>query len=141
MKLISSSTARRRTASAPLRSLGGPQMPSPVRRIAPKPTRCTEVSLSSETSPAKPAESSFLFIFDLPNSSLALSGAHVGVQQSHVLLKSTDGTQHSKSELLFLAQRADVRQQSVNLLLAERILERGHSALAIGNDLSELRIR
>jgi hypothetical protein len=51
----------RRTASAVLRSLGCPQMPSPVRRIAPKPRRCTEISPSSETFPAAIAENSFLF--------------------------------------------------------------------------------
>ena len=34
-------------------------------------------------------------------------------------------------------QRANVRHQSVNLLLAERILERGHSALAIVRPLLE----
>src|SRR5260370_18604011 len=70
MKLISSSTARRRTAKAALRSFGGPQMPSPVRRIAPKPRRWTEISPPSETSPAKLAESSFLFMIDLQNSPL-----------------------------------------------------------------------
>src|ERR1700675_4171734 len=67
MKLISSSTARRRTANAALRSLGGPQMPSPVRRMAPKPRRCTEISPPSETSPATLAESSFLFMIRPPN--------------------------------------------------------------------------
>src|SRR5882724_10603945 len=67
MKLIPSSTARRRTASADLRSLGGPQMPSPVRRIAPKPRRCTEISSLSKISPAAFAESSFLFIISLQN--------------------------------------------------------------------------
>src|SRR5882762_10933367 len=61
MKLIASSAARRRTAKAALRSFGGPQMPSPVRRIAPKPRRCTESSLPNETSPANLAETSFLF--------------------------------------------------------------------------------
>src|SRR6266446_714871 len=65
MKLTSSSAARRRTAKAALRSFGGPQIPSPVRRIAPKPRRCTEISPPSETSPAKLAESSFLFMIDL----------------------------------------------------------------------------
>src|SRR5260370_6460853 len=70
MKLISSSTARRRTAKAALRSFGGPQMPSPVRRIAPKPRRCTEISPPSETFLAKLAESSFLFTIDLQNSPL-----------------------------------------------------------------------
>src|SRR5713226_117393 len=67
MKLTSSSTARRRTANAALRSFGGPQMPSPVRRMAPKPRRCTEISPPSETSPATLAESSFLFMIDLQN--------------------------------------------------------------------------
>src|SRR5882724_3103304 len=63
MKLTSSSTARRRTAKAPLRSLGGPQIPSPVRRMAPKPRRSTEISPPSETFPATLAEISFFFTF------------------------------------------------------------------------------
>src|SRR3984893_15584851 len=62
MKFTSSSTARRRTANAPFRSFGGPQTPSPVRRIAPKPRRRTEISPPSEMSPARLAEISFLFI-------------------------------------------------------------------------------
>src|SRR5271166_3696031 len=62
MKFTSSSTARRRTASAPGRSFGGPQMPSPVRRIAPYPRRCTEISPPNEIFPALLAESSFLFM-------------------------------------------------------------------------------
>src|ERR1700687_3705913 len=41
MKLTPSSTARRRTAIAVAGSLGGPQIPSPVRRMAPKPRRLT----------------------------------------------------------------------------------------------------
>src|SRR6266566_2434970 len=65
MNLTSNSTARRRTANAAFRSFGGPQIPSPVRRIAPKPRRCTEISPPSETSPAKLAESSFLFMIVL----------------------------------------------------------------------------
>src|SRR6202011_1134160 len=77
MKLTSSSTARRRTDNALLRSFGGPQMPSPVRRIAPKPRRCTEICPPSETSPAKLADSSFLImiasnIFFQPDYTLAL---------------------------------------------------------------------
>src|SRR5438128_11284497 len=63
MKLTSSSTARRSTAKAPLRSLGGPQIPSPVRRMAPKPRRWTKISPPSETVPATLAEFSFLFTF------------------------------------------------------------------------------
>src|SRR5580700_1264708 len=65
MNWISSSTARRRTANAAFRSRGGPQMPSPVRRIAPKPSRCTDSSPPSKTFPAKLAETSFLFMTDL----------------------------------------------------------------------------
>src|SRR5260370_28947638 len=75
MKLISSSTARRRTANAAWRSFGGPQMPAPVRRIAPNASRCTEISPPSETSPATPAESSFLLMIDLENSCFTLPNA------------------------------------------------------------------
>src|SRR3954471_7808694 len=39
-----SSTARRSTAIAPWRSAGGPGVPGPVRRIAPKPRRLTSSS-------------------------------------------------------------------------------------------------
>src|SRR5690348_11638162 len=41
MKLTPSSTARRKTLSAFSRSGGQPQIPSPVRRIAPNPSRLT----------------------------------------------------------------------------------------------------
>src|SRR3981081_515118 len=75
MKLTPSSTARRRTANAALRSFGGPQMPSPVRRIAPNPRRCTEISPPSETFPAAFAESSFLFMIDLQILRLTLAHA------------------------------------------------------------------
>src|SRR6266849_700389 len=75
MKLISSSTARRRTAKAALRSFGGPHMPSPVRRIAPKPRRCTEISPPNETFPAAFAESSFLFIMTSKSFRLTLPQA------------------------------------------------------------------
>src|SRR5882724_7709270 len=44
MKLTPSSTARRKTFFAPSRSGGQPQIPSPVRRIAPKPSRLTKRS-------------------------------------------------------------------------------------------------
>src|SRR5579872_431038 len=62
MKLTPSSTARRRTAIAALRSFGGPQMPCPVRRMAPKPRRWTVSSPPSDTVPAKLAEISFALI-------------------------------------------------------------------------------
>src|SRR5262245_61075147 len=49
MKLTPSSVARRRTASAAAGSLGGPQIPSPVMRMAPKPRRRTASSPPSKT--------------------------------------------------------------------------------------------
>src|ERR1700688_2743399 len=78
MKLTPSSTALRRTANALLRSFGGPQMPSPVRRIAPKPRRCTEISPPSDTFPATLAESSFVFMIFLHIFFLANSVASAG---------------------------------------------------------------
>src|SRR5438067_770996 len=44
MKLTPSSTARRKTFLAFSRSGGQPQIPSPVSRIAPKPSRLTKTS-------------------------------------------------------------------------------------------------
>ena len=41
MKLTPSSMARRSTATASARSAGSPQMPGPVIRMAPKPSRLT----------------------------------------------------------------------------------------------------
>ena len=52
MKLTSSSTARRNVAKAAARSLGGPQMPSPVIRIAPNPSRLTVSSPPNVMVPA-----------------------------------------------------------------------------------------
>src|SRR5437667_74623 len=46
-------------------------MPSPVRRIAPKPRRWTEISPPSEIFPARLAEISFLFIFTSKTRSLS----------------------------------------------------------------------
>src|SRR6266403_3388958 len=128
MKLTSSSTARRKTANAPWRSFGGPQMPSPVRRIAPKPRRCTESSPPSEISPARLAERFFLFMVDLQNP----------LERYPTRVSVGPAIQHP--ELLSLTQRANVAHQLVNLRLAQRTLEGRHSALAVGNDLSELRI-
>src|SRR5215469_2493949 len=65
MKLTSSSTARRSTATAPFRSSGGPQMPSPVRRIAPKPRRCTDNLPPNEILPARRADNFVLLLFKL----------------------------------------------------------------------------
>src|SRR5882762_395063 len=50
-------------------------------------------------------------------------------------------TKRTESVLFLLMQRANIGHQRVNLFLAKRILERRHSALAIGNDLSEFGIR
>src|SRR5260370_39801548 len=50
-------------------------MPSPVRRIAPKPSRRTDISPPNETFPAAFAESSFLFILTSKILPLALSHA------------------------------------------------------------------
>src|SRR5207244_5101816 len=55
MKLTPSSTARRRTAIAAAGVLGGPQIPSPVIRMAPKPRRWTVSSPPSEIVPLEAA--------------------------------------------------------------------------------------
>src|SRR5215472_9984108 len=60
MKLTPSSTARRRMAIALFRSFGGPQIPSPVRRIAPYPRRLTETCPPREIVPASLAEMLFV---------------------------------------------------------------------------------
>ena len=70
MKLTPNSTLRRRTRRAESGSLGGPQIPSPVRRMAPKPRRRTVNSPPSEKVPLRPAgersvSSVCWFIFDL----------------------------------------------------------------------------
>src|SRR4030081_1598467 len=56
MKLTPSSMARRRPAIAAPGSLGGPQIPSPVIRMAPKPSRLTVSSPPSETEPLAAAD-------------------------------------------------------------------------------------
>ena len=61
MKFTPSSTARRRTAIASSRSAGGPQIPGPVIRIAPKPSRLTVRSPPTSMVPAVAA-------FDIPAS-------------------------------------------------------------------------
>src|SRR5229473_6155048 len=71
MKLTPSSIARRRTAIAAAGSFGGPQIPSPVIRIAPKPRRLTVSSPPSEIVPPLAADRLvaflvFLFIFHSP---------------------------------------------------------------------------
>src|SRR5260370_8356980 len=75
MKLTPNATARRRTASAEAGSLGGPQIPSPVIRMAPKPRRRTVSSLPSETFPleAVVCVATALFIFVLQNIRLLIS--------------------------------------------------------------------
>src|SRR5260370_34188970 len=49
-------------------------------------------------------------------------------------------TQRIGSELFFPTQRANVRYEGMNLILAERILEGRHSTFTIANDFSKLRI-
>src|ERR1017187_1216154 len=62
MKLTPNSTAPRRKAIAAARSFGGPQIPSPVRRIAPKPRRLTVSSLPSSIVPAVAADRLVAFL-------------------------------------------------------------------------------
>src|SRR5438552_2666678 len=76
MRPTPSSTARRRTLRALSRSGGQPQMPSPVIRIAPKPSRLTERSSPNrkrELVPASAGAGGFAakIMFDLPASSVA----------------------------------------------------------------------
>src|ERR1035441_7594959 len=72
MNVTSSSTARRRAAFAFSRSGGSPQMPVPVRRIAPKPIRFTVRSPPRSMVPAaaavvSPAMCCLLGSADLPD--------------------------------------------------------------------------
>src|SRR5437588_8013841 len=55
MKLTPRSMARRRTAIAAAASFGGPQIPSPVIRMAPKPIRWTLSAPPSDTVPLEAA--------------------------------------------------------------------------------------
>src|ERR1700687_5587386 len=80
MKFTPNSMARRRTAIAVAGSLGGPQIPSPVRRIAPKPRRLTVSSPPSVIVPAFAADGVVVFmvvsfIFSL-QMVLVLDGGH-----------------------------------------------------------------
>src|SRR3984885_11392358 len=65
MKLTPNSIARRKTLSASLRSLGSPQIPSPVMRIAPYPSRLTVRSPPSAKVPAASA-SNVVMPFKIP---------------------------------------------------------------------------
>src|SRR5216684_5394835 len=70
MKLTPNSMARRRTAIAVAGSLGGPQIPSPVRRMAPKPRRLTVSSPPRAIVPLPAADRlvvfSLIFILQRP---------------------------------------------------------------------------
>src|SRR2546422_919453 len=131
MKLISSSTARRRTANAPWRSLGAPQMPSPVRRIAPNPRRCTEISSPSETSPAPLAESSFLFAHMRWSNRRSL-GQHIeqAIAIKSSLLTECDGfgnRLHSNSQQGVrhkLHRRSGTTRPQIKILLRDRAKNR-----------------
>src|ERR1700745_4107302 len=63
MKLTPNSMARRRTAIAAAGSFGGPQIPSPVRRMAPKPRRLTVSSPPSVIFPLLAADKIFASFF------------------------------------------------------------------------------
>src|SRR5438445_8984067 len=83
MKLTPSSTARRRTAIAAARSLDGPQIPSPVIRMAPKPRRCTVSSPPSEIVPLEAAH-------DNGSTLIIDSGVHTPVTEvSAAIFKAT----------------------------------------------------
>src|ERR1035438_590264 len=62
MKLTPKSTARRRMAIAVARAFGGPQIPSPVRRMAPKPKRLTGSSPPSSAALAGAADRLVAFL-------------------------------------------------------------------------------
>src|SRR5260221_12730796 len=62
MKLTPNSMARRRTAIAVAGSLGGPQIPSPVRRMAPKPRRLTVSSPPRAIVPLPAADRLLVFL-------------------------------------------------------------------------------
>src|SRR5580658_1674219 len=64
MKLTPNSTARRSTARATSRSAGSPQMPFPVIRMAPKPSRLTVRSPPTSMVPAPPAPTEVLSLID-----------------------------------------------------------------------------
>src|SRR6266436_555341 len=135
MKLMSSSTARRRTAMAPLRSFGGPQMPSPVRRIAPKPRRCTEISPPNEIFPAALAETSFLFINSLQNSYFSSSslltehGASRSRRRSHEfrprrILNAFAQNGIDRGEITFFERPADYFLDGLELFRVARAPQR-----------------
>src|SRR6266478_6003674 len=73
MKLTPNSMARRRTAIAVAGSLGGPQTPSPVRRMAPKPRRLTVSSLPREIVPLPAADPFIVCSLISPPGDLGLS--------------------------------------------------------------------
>src|SRR5262249_23540857 len=131
MKLTPSSTARRRTAIASVRFLGGPQMPSPVRRIAPNPRRYAETSPPSKTLPAKLADISFAFIIP-PEFKFSFTSDAMGRRLCGARVRSLQ-------RLFLSSESANVCREVVSLTLVQRSFERGHSILAVGNDLGESR--
>src|SRR3979490_1095130 len=72
-------------------------------------------------------------------SQLALSSDLEAPATGMLLLRTQSA--ESENQLFLCSQRANIRNQGVNLIRAERILEGRHSALAVGNCLSEFRIR
>src|ERR1035441_10265914 len=80
MKLIPNSTARRTTRMASARSAGSPQIPLPVIRIAPYPSRAMRRSFPIRNSPAFPASPFTWFVVDIVFFLLDLSRASVNIQ-------------------------------------------------------------
>src|SRR3954468_1904294 len=111
MRSTPSSTARRSTRTHSARSAGSPQIPGPVRRIAPKPSRCTVrsaisnvpeawftawvmVALSSRPCPTQPWHAS-----GLPALSSATGGTSVLLFEVGYFLEdhptSSEGDRHA----------------------------------------------
>src|SRR5215471_10969060 len=140
MKLTRSSTARRRTAIASARFLGGPQIPSPVRRIAPNPRRWRETSPPSKTLPAKLADISFAIMILLVVS-FGLVLFRLASFNPDALERLLVTPQGEGPKLPLCGERPEIAYDFVNLTSIQRSLERRHSALAVRDHLSEFRVR
>ena len=85
MKLTPNSTLRRSTRTAESGSLGGPQIPSPVMRMAPKPRRRTFNSPPSAKVPLRPAGGPSAFPA-CSFISISRSSLQVTIEESSLLL-------------------------------------------------------
>src|SRR6266545_4106026 len=116
MKLTPSSTARRKTFFAFSRSGGQPQIPSPVNRIAPKPSRLTKRSppnknVSSLACPAV-AQRRRVLMLPLASGIAATSSENPPVKTPAALARLT-----SKNVLRFIAGKICCRYRLSTLLL------------------------